>query len=245
MHVHIPTSLELAHQQQRGSSKLPTPVDVPPEDAHARAQIVHSPASISGNEHSPKLVLRPGDVIVEPTEDNETESESKLRLVLVKTLGQGAFSSVWLARDETGRVSKLEVSRKNSLKRQMSKRGSLRRSGTGAGSLRRRNKRASESSEDGSNAGMTEDEKVLDGTVPKIKVTEEEGSDGRVRSVLKFRARSISAGRGEEASVGRLVALKMTDKSLCDKDDRTRVSFIREVEVLKVRFPHDELCDAC
>ncbi|KAI0093832.1 kinase-like domain-containing protein [Irpex rosettiformis] len=237
VHVHTPMGLEVARHQQRGSSKLPTPVEVSSSgDARARAQVVESPASMSENsDQSPKPVLRPGDVIVEPTEDGEEESDAKLHLVLVKTLGQGAFSSVWLARDETGRVSKLEVSRKNSLKRQKSKRGSLRRSGTGAGSLRRRNKRASESSEDGYGAGAAEEEMAMDGTVPKIKVTGEEGSDGRVGPTLKLGLRSGSIGRGEVegANVGRLVALKMTDKSLCDKDDRTRVSFVREVEVLK------------
>lgn len=225
LHVHIPTSLEAAHANahHRGSTKLPTPVEV-------YEQIVQSPVSISvsGNEASPRPILRPGDIIVEPTEDGEPESDTKLHLVLVKTLGQGAFSSVWLARDETGRVSKLEVSRKNSLKRQKSKGGSLRRSGTGAGSLRRRNKRASESSDD---AGE-ERQQTLDGIVPKIRVTVEEGSDGRLRSTVKVRGSSVD--RRDEESVGRLVALKMTDKSLCDKDDRTRVSFVREVEVLKV-----------
>ncbi|KAI0818659.1 kinase-like domain-containing protein [Irpex lacteus] len=181
LHVHIPTSLEAAHANahHRGSSKLPTPVEV----------------------HE--------------------------QIVPVACVDIWAFSSVWLARDETGRVSKLEVSRKNSLKRQKSKGGSLRRSGTGAGSLQRRNKRASESSDD---AGE-ERQQTLDGIVPKIRVTVEEGSDGRLRSTVKVRGSSV--GRGEERSVGRLVALKMTDKSLCDKDDRTRVSFVREVEVLK------------
>lgn len=34
----------------------------------------------------------------------------------------------------------------------------------------------------------------------------------------------------------RLVAVKLLDRSLCDVNDRTRISFVREVEVLRVRF---------
>ncbi len=33
---------------------------------------------------------------------------------------------------------------------------------------------------------------------------------------------------------GRLVAVKMMNRALCDVNDRTRISFVREVEVLRV-----------
>lgn len=33
---------------------------------------------------------------------------------------------------------------------------------------------------------------------------------------------------------GRLVAVKMMDLAVCDANDRTRISFVREVEVLRV-----------
>ena len=36
---------------------------------------------------------------------------------------------------------------------------------------------------------------------------------------------------------GRLVAVKMLNRALCDENDRTRISFVREVEVLRVRSP--------
>lgn len=36
---------------------------------------------------------------------------------------------------------------------------------------------------------------------------------------------------------GRLVAVKMMDIAVCDANDRTRISFVREVEVLRVRVP--------
>lgn len=151
-------------------------------------------------------------------------SKPALQLVLVRTLGQGAFSSVWLARDESGEVAQLEVVRKSSLKRQKSKAGSLRRSGTG--SIKRRANRTSEGSEDGHSGS----ERAVEGTVPKFSLLAESSSDGQ----LNVRGSTTADGNGAATRAGRLVALKLTDKSLCDRDDRTRVSFVREVEVLKV-----------
>jgi hypothetical protein len=34
--------------------------------------------------------------------------------------------------------------------------------------------------------------------------------------------------------LGKLVAVKMLDRVLCDVNDRTRIAFVREVEVLRV-----------
>lgn len=216
-----------------GSTSYPTPVAV--TRPHAR-EIVASPLSMTPPMPIPAPKLRPGDVIEEPTQPGDSEfgvvsSKPILQLVLVRTLGQGAFSSVWLARDESGQVGKLEVVRKSSLKRQKSKRGSLRRSGTG--SIRRRAKRASVSSDDG-HSGT---EMPVEGTVPKFPLLSDSASDGHL-------AMGGSTGTGADdrspSRAGRLVALKMTDISLCDRDDRTRVSFIREVEVLKVN-PHTRM----
>lgn len=43
-----------------------------------------------------------------------------------------------------------------------------------------------------------------------------------------------AAGKGER-EVEKLVAVKMIHRDICDKNDRTRISFVREVEVLRVR----------
>lgn len=214
-------SSSVADNSIAGSSSFPTPVAVTSQQVQ---ELVTSPVSMSAPIQPPSL--RPGDVIVEPVHVNQDEilTKSMLQLVLVRTLGQGAFSSVWLARDESGEVGKLEVVRKSSLKRQQSKGGSLRRSGTG--SIRRRKNRASESSEDG-NGGP---DRAVEGTVPKISVLSESGSDGK----LNIKAPPVDVSGKQKAQAGRLVALKMTDRLLCDRDDRTRVSFVREVEVLKV-----------
>jgi hypothetical protein len=47
----------------------------------------------------------------------------------------------------------------------------------------------------------------------------------------------LNNGEGEAstpAMEGQLVAVKLTDRKLFEINDRTRVSFVREVEVLKV-----------
>lgn len=148
-----------------GPSTLPTPLPSTPV-----------PRSEPEDHTTP---LRTGDLI----------GDSTLTLELVRTLGQGAFSSVWLAKDAKNQLGALELSRKRSLIRSRSlKRG--------------RSKR-------------------MEGTVPKTK------------------AKKLCADSTEESKdgkEGRLVAVKMTDRVLCDKNDRTRVSFVREVEVLRVRI---------
>lgn len=179
----------------------------------------------------PAPTLHVGDIITEaPVSDIDSHSADEhdgvLKLELLRTLGQGAFSSVWLARDVTGRVGSLEVVRKSSLKRSMSKssmkkKGSLKRK---SGSLK----------------------KKIEGSVPQVQLEEAHlGEEGRLGSRDSLsgwpaeREERSERGRvdlqGEKNSeAGRVVALKMTDRSLCDRDDRTRVSFVREVEVLKV-----------
>ena len=72
--------------------------------------------------------------------------------------------------------------------------------------------------------------------------TESVGSEENVSLWFTKRGDGTSESRDKE---GRLVALKMTDRSLCDRDDRTRVSFVREVEVLKVRAFLPMLCICC
>lgn len=170
----------------------------------------------------PAPALKVGDIITEaPVSEvdphNADEHDGALRLELVRTLGQGAFSSVWLARDVSGRIGGLEIVRKSSLKRSLSKSSAHR-----TGSIRRK-------------TGSLR--KKVDGAVPKVRFDDAEsfghgerlGSEDSLNGWFK---EGEDRGRTEGGG-GRLVALKMTDRTLCDKDDRTRVSFIREVEVLK------------
>lgn len=111
---------------------------------------------------------KPGDVLA---------PSASTRFVLVRTLGRGAFSAVWLAKDES------EVAD---------------------------GRRKSEC------AAPRKGERVH-GLRPKDR-------DGSV---------FLSGGAPEADDAGGLVALKMMDRALCDANDRTRVAFVREVEVLR------------
>ncbi|KAI0668409.1 kinase-like domain-containing protein [Trametes maxima] len=126
-------------------------------------------------------------------------SSSSLTLELVKPLGTGTFSSVWLARDTKGELGALELVRKSSLARSKSFR-------RGRG-------------------------RVIDGTRPKRRraVKDREASDStQVLSPGEEPAKTL-----DNAKTGRLVAVKMTERSMCDANSRSRVSFVREVEVLR------------
>lgn len=185
------------------TSRLPTPIatereapsfasesSVPPVPDSATP--VPPPMTVSASDPSPAAMLESGKVI----------GSASLTLALVRPLGQGAFSSVWLARDVAGQVNALELTRKTSLLRSKSgKRGRLSR---------------------------------IDGTKPRRSALsgQERPTDRREDGHETERARKWIE---EKEDGGRLVAVKMTERSLCEKNARTRVSFVREVEVLRVR----------
>jgi protein-serine/threonine kinase len=125
-------------------------------------------------------------------------------LVLVRILGQGAFSSVWLARDIEDRLIP-------------------------PGPRQRRRKSVSTARKKGD---------ILPGLRPAAQATTRLGVlnelDGE-GAILPTSAPELSHRPLEAPSkVGKLVAVKMLDRTLCDVNDRTRVSFVREVEVLRV-----------
>lgn len=137
---------------------------------------------------------------------------------LVKPLGQGAFSSVWLARDVEDRLLP-------PLARSISR-----------GERQKRRKSASIAKKL---------EEYVRGIKPKVKVDGLEGSrpgvldemDGKGAcwpdSPEAIRSNSLTS-KEPMSKPGRVVAVKMMDRSLCDANDRTRISFVREVEVLRV-----------
>lgn len=135
-------------------------------------------------------------------EPGVTLSSSSLSLELVKPLGTGSFSSVWLARDTTGQLNALELVRKSSLARSKSLRGRKSRTIHGTRPLRRRAK-------------------------------ERAASDGTSSAILSPKDEE-PAKQLHNAKCGRLVAVKMTERSVCDTNSRSRVSFVREAEVLRV-----------
>ena len=136
-----------------------------------------------------------------------------LSLQLERPLGQGAFSSVWLAHDVDGQVGVLELSRKTSLLRSRSQKRGRRLEGTWPKTI--------------GPVPMRREKRVL--------AHEREGSEESV--VLRDadatpRMEGVSAAARQQE--GRLVAVKMTDRSLCESNSRSRVSFVREVEILRV-----------
>lgn len=139
---------------------------------------------------------------------------------LLKPLGQGAFSSVWLARDVEDRL--LPSLARSASKKQRQKR---RKSASMAKKL----------------------EEYVRGIKPSVKVDGLEGSGPGVLDEMDGKGacwpESPEASRSNSMTSkeprykpGRLVAVKMMDRSLCDTNDRTRISFVREVEVLRVRY---------
>ncbi|KAH8100276.1 kinase-like protein [Cristinia sonorae] len=136
----------------------------------------------------PAPIIKAGDKIGD---------ESRLSLELVRSLGQGAFSSVWLAKDVYQQLSALELSRKSSLIRSRSL-----------------------------NRGRR---KRLEGTKPLISKKKSTGDNSVYFTEDVVGPGSSRIGKDE----GRLVAVKMTNRKMCDTNDRSRVSFVREVEVLR------------
>jgi hypothetical protein len=142
-------------------------------------------------------------------------------LELLKPLGQGAFSSVWLARDVQDRL--LPPLGRSASKKQRQKR---RKSASMAKRL----------------------EEYVRGIKPSAKVEGLEGSGAGVLDEMDgkgacwpdspeaSRTNSTNADEKPRCGPGRVVAVKMMDRSLCDANDRTRISFVREVEVLRVSY---------
>lgn len=142
--------------------------------------------------------LHPGSTI------SACEDGSSVSLTLLRALGQGSFSSVWLACDVSATLEQLVLSRKASIKRL--------RSATSDGIVRRKSSRRS-----AGRSGVSGTKPWKMGSIPSQATTSSPIKDGFDRS-------------DPNESGGRLVAVKLTDRAI---DDRTRVSFIREVEVLK------------
>lgn len=143
--------------------------------------------------------LHPGSTI------SANEDDSSVSLTLLRTLGQGSFSSVWLACDVSGKLEQLVLTRKASIRKL--------KSATSDGIVRRKSSRRSTGRP---NVSGTKPWKTASGalSVP---------SSSPIKNVFD--------GPESNEPGGRLVAVKLTNRAI---DDRTRVSFIREVEVLRV-----------
>jgi hypothetical protein len=169
------------------------------------------PSDIQNEPSSPYVDLKPTSI---PRVRSGTKISSSLepntQFILRRPLGQGTFSSVWLAED----ISEPPLSLALARKRNREKRGN----------------------------------KSIPGTKPMTSFNKE-NSVGNGSTYLGTQANGVSQQNGnvrgngvmeQNGNSGRLVAVKMTPRAMGDDPDCTRVSFIREVEVLRVRilFPH-------
>lgn len=149
--------------------------------------------------------LKPGSIICSGDTDGDPTS-----LSLVRTLGQGSFSSVWLGRDDSGSLEKLVVSRKASIKRQQI---------NGEGIVRRKSSKRLRPRMEGTKPWKSAESKWVNLEIDQNSHGNEDLEPEPVHELASDGAR--------------LVAVKLTERALCDANDRTRVSFIREVEVLR------------
>ncbi|KAF9792654.1 kinase-like protein [Thelephora terrestris] len=174
----------------------------PSPPTQATPCLTHSHRPSRELHHTPSFnttPLHPGSII------SACEDGSSISLTLLRTLGQGSFSSVWLACDVSGTLEHLVLSRKASIKRF--------KSTTSDGIVRRKSSRRSTGR---SGVSGTKPWKTGGGTSPP--------------TTNPFPVKDGFDRPDCHESGGRLVAVKLTDRAM---DDRTRVSFIREVEVLK------------
>lgn len=157
-------------------------------------------------------------------------------LKLIKLLGQGAFSSVWLATDET---AELALTRSASIDRGLNRQGS-------AGKRVVRRRRPSESWAKKQSDKQVGGLKPLTESATDTPRTSLEGQEYRSlppQSQEMSLSRSLSkkslkahAFDGRPTGEQRVVAVKMMDRAMCDANDRTRISFVREVEILRASY---------
>ncbi|CAG7846488.1 SubName: Full=Related to SNF1-related protein kinase KIN10 {ECO:0000313/EMBL:CCA66888.1} [Serendipita indica DSM 11827] len=172
-----------------------------------------TPRPVDSDPVAPTAIHNPHALVRRETQRNPSEKELQVGmtigddapLVLVRLLGHGAFSSVWLARDIEDRLIP-------------------------PGPRQRRRKSVSTARRKGD---------ALPGLRPAPHATTRLGVlnelDGEGASLPSPLAENEPRGRelGPPSKVGKLVAVKTLDRKLCDVNDRTRIAFVREVEVLR------------
>ena len=176
-----------------------------PQPGRNSAQFPVEPQSASPQDHLEQPP--PTDVCRQPEEGSCYESDD-IKLTYLRCVGKGAFSSVWLARDDDGGFSHDHQPHE---------------------------RRPSESE------AKRRRDKKMDGLKPTHPGATLSFSNPQF-STLPLASQIRDNSQGSDSPIaastvdkpGRLVAVKMMDLAICDANDRTRISFVREVEVLRV-----------
>lgn len=178
---------------------------------------------------------------------------------LVRALGEGAFSSVWLAIDEGGNLTPSNVHYSRHLQSTERQTSAALSSSLGLDigveinskeptnntedvspvTLRRKSSSWAKKSRDRRMQGITPPANVsMPGFDWNHTGSQNIGGDDVLLDELVGEGASASGTGQEESNIGtdsasRFVAVKVMNRALCDANDRTRISFVREVEVLR------------
>lgn len=229
-------------------ASLPTPISLTPtkkpvRSANAAGSGLARQRSLNQHQYAHSHLHREHHIPRPPEPEANTHLyDGDVKLRLIRPLGLGAFSCVWLAEDEQGSLAgdRRAHSTSEAKRRRDRRMHGLRpaggervngESGEGAG----KNKEVGKGRDDVNRSAA---EKASDGAKKGGAVDEDaaRGRDiSRQQSPLLVEASPASTPVPPlvAGAPGRLVAVKMMDRALCDVNDRTRISFVREVEVLR------------
>ncbi|EJD06208.1 kinase-like protein [Fomitiporia mediterranea MF3/22] len=141
------------------------------------------------------------------------------KLTLVRAFGEGAFSSVWLATDDAGTLAPQAVPQSSGRPE----------------TLRRKSSSWAKKGRDRRMQGIKPLSTIGTSLLSKLH-GQIENADGSVILDEQDGEGATAATENSTQAVrskGTLVAVKMIERALCDANDRTRISFVREVEVLR------------
>jgi protein-serine/threonine kinase len=208
----IPSSSSKASPEAFASSP---PLSPPPDQT-----LAHFPVDLQATCAHVHLEQAPPANASHQPEDGECYESDDIKLTYLRCIGKGAFSSVWLARDDSGGFSHDQQPHE-----------------------RRPSESVARRPRDRKMDGLkpTHPGATLSFSTPRLSalplVSHDQIRDDRSQGPDSALANDGAPNLDDVSKPGRLVAVKMMNIAVCDANDRTRISFVREVEVLRVRLP--------